>query len=282
MYGKWIYIPTTNDTQNALDEYTADLQLRLNHDQEFPNGPRQIKPGENYRMVDGRLQPSGPVSVMAIHALLVKVILEHNPNCEFYVEESYPLDLLYPNLSPHSLIFKLNREPLPALTTQVIDADHAFWAKQCQSMLGDWLTPETSVSNMCAFVESVYVQKDWSHFTGDTGFVTNDFAMKSFSKLRVSIASLYQWRLTSRTDAGDKARLRAETDYAFRQAFALCPTSPEAVFRYVNFLLSRNRLNDAILIVRTSRHLDPDNEQLNDLLLHLLDFREQQGKAAAH
>jgi hypothetical protein len=280
MYGSRIYVPTTNDLQNAFTEYTADAQHRLKHDRDFPNEPRQIKPGEAVREVDGRLQVSGQVAVMSINALIAKCIFDHNTNCGFYVEESFPLDWMYPYLLPHGLIFKLNREPLPALPTQAIDADHAFWAKQCQSMLGDWLKPETSASNVCAFVESVYVQKDWSHFTGDPEFVTNVFATRTFSKLRSSSGGLYQWRLASKTDAGDKARLRAETDYAFRQAFALCPTSPEAVFRYVNFLLSQNRLNDAILITYTARKMDPDNEQLNDLLLHLLDFREQQRKAA--
>jgi hypothetical protein len=54
------------------------------------------------------------------------------------------------------------------------------------------------------------------------------------------------------------------------------------VFRYVNFLLSQNRLNDAMLITRTGRKMNPDNEQLNDLLSHLVDFREQQRKSAAH
>ena len=28
-----------------------------------------------------------------------------------------------------------------------------------------------------------------------------------------------------------------ETDFAFKQSFAFCPYSPEAVYRYVNFLL---------------------------------------------
>ena len=149
MYGNRIYISTTNDLQNAFKDYMADAQLRLKHDRDFPKEPRQIKPGEDVHVVNGRLQVSGQVAVMMINALLVKVIFDHNSNCEFYVEESFPLDWMYPYLLPHGLIFKLNREPLPALTTQAIDADHAFWAKQCRSMLGDWLKPETRC-RMCA------------------------------------------------------------------------------------------------------------------------------------
>jgi tetratricopeptide (TPR) repeat protein len=275
MYGSRIYIPTTNDLQNAFADYKADVQRRLDHDRDFPNEPSQLKPGEDVHIVDGRIQVSGQVAVMMVNALLVKNIFDHNTNRDFYVEESFPLDWMYPYLSPNGLIFKLNREPLPVLTTKMMDTDHAFWTKQCSSMLGDWLKPETPVSNVCAFVESVYVRKDWSHFTGDPGFVTNDYAIKAFSKLRSSSGGLCQWRLASKTDAGDKARLRVETDYAYRQAFALCPVSPEAVFRYVNFLVNEQRFADAILIVRTARRVDPENEQFIDLLSQLLNVRKQ-------
>jgi hypothetical protein len=266
MYGRRIYIPTAEDSQKAFQDYTADAQRRMKLN--------QLKPGEDVQVTEGRVQVSGQVAVMEINGLLVKTIFERNPNCEFYVEESFPLDWMYSYLSPHGLIFKLNRAPLPALTAAMLDEDHAFWTKQCEAMIGNWLKPETSVSNVCAFVNAVYGAQDWSHFTGDTGYVTNIYATKMFSKLRSSSGGLYQWRL--KMYAGDLARLRAETDYAYRQAFALCPTSPEAVFRYVNFLLDQKRLNDAILIVRTARKLAPENEQYQGLLSQLLDYRKQQ------
>jgi len=43
-----------------------------------------------------------------------------------------------------------------------------------------------------------------------------------------------------------------EADFAFRQAWALCPDSPEAVNRYVDFLKTQNRIPDAILIAETA------------------------------
>ena len=282
MYGKWIVLPTTNQVQTALDDYTADLQRRVEHDREFPGEPRQVKPGENYRMVDGKLQPGGPVSVMAIHARLVKVILEHNPKREFYLEESYPMELLYPYLSPHGLIFKLNHEPLRQLTAAMLEADHAFWTKQCAAMLGDWLKPDTSVSNVCSFARAVYERKDYSHFKGDREFVTNEFAPKAFSKLRVSIAGLYQWRLMQHPDATVRARLETAANEAFQQAFALCPTSPEVLYRYVNFLLFQGRMDDAVMLASTAQELTPDNEQYKQLLKQLLNFQQQQNMKAAH
>lgn len=281
MYGRRMVLPTTNEMQAAQDDYSADLQRRVNHDKEFPTGPRQVKPGEDYRMVEGKLQPSGPVAVMAIHARLVKVILEHNPKREFYLEESYPLDSLYPYLSPHGLIFKLDHEPLPQLTGAVLDADHVFWAKQCSSMLGDWLKPETSVRSVCAFAKTVHGLKDYSHFTGDREFVTNEFATKAFSKLRASIAGLYQWRLMQRPGRTERERLAAAADEAFRQAFAMCPNSPEALYRYVNFLLFQGRTDDAVLLASTAQELTPDNEQYNQLLKQLLNYQQQQGMKGA-
>ena len=42
-----------------------------------------------------------------------------------------------------------------------------------------------------------------------------------------------------------------EADFALKQAFAFCPYSPEAVFRYVQLLMTTQRLDDAIIIATT-------------------------------
>ena len=60
-----------------------------------------------------------------------------------------------------------------------------------------------------------------------------------------------------------------ETDFAFKQAFAFCPYSPEAVFRYVNFLLQFNRLDDAMIVAETCLKLDPFNDQVKGLVNQL-------------
>jgi hypothetical protein len=49
--------------------------------------------------------------------------------------------------------------------------------------------------------------------------------------------------------------MNVAADFAFRQAFALCPYSPEAVFRYVNLLLSEGRTADAVLIAETAEKM---------------------------
>ena len=65
------------------------------------------------------------------------------------------------------------------------------------------------------------------------------------------------------------------TDFAFRQAFALCPYSPEVVFRYINFLLQYERVNDAILVVQAAEHCDPANEQLKNLAKQLEAYKKK-------
>ena len=54
--------------------------------------PGQIMPGEDVHVdPSGKMQVSGQVAVMMINGLLCKVIFDHNPNNEFYIEESFPL-----------------------------------------------------------------------------------------------------------------------------------------------------------------------------------------------
>jgi hypothetical protein len=49
-----------------------------------------------------------------------------------------------------------------------------------------------------------------------------------------------------------------ETDFAFRQAFVLCPGSPEAVFRYINLLVGQKRLDEATLVAETAVKLEEE------------------------
>ena len=106
---KEIHTPSLEDSQRAFEEYVTDAKRRLDHDQKFPNEPKQIRPGEDVREERGRIQVSGQVAVMAINGLLTKVIFDKNPNHEFFVEESFPLDWMYPYLTPSGVIMKINQ-----------------------------------------------------------------------------------------------------------------------------------------------------------------------------
>ena len=52
---------------SAFQNYMADAQKRLTHDQEFPEEPKQVQPGRGHpAMTDGRVQVSGQVAVMMV------------------------------------------------------------------------------------------------------------------------------------------------------------------------------------------------------------------------
>ena len=106
-------------------------------------------------------------------------------------------------------------------------------------------------------------------FTGDQSFTRNDAAQKAYSKLRSSIAGIYAWKYEHAGTVEEKVRIKKEADFAFRQALALCPYSPEAVFRYANFLKSESRPNDALLVAQTCQKLDRRNAQVIQLVEQL-------------
>src|SRR5262249_17282546 len=132
-----IYTPSPEDSQRCFNEYVADAQRRYEHDQRLPNEPRQIKPGEDVRVADNRLQVSGQTAVMGINGLLTKVIFDHNPRNEFFVEESFPLDWMYRYLTPYGVIMKINRQLLPELTEDILQRDHDFWKQFSKRLTGD-------------------------------------------------------------------------------------------------------------------------------------------------
>ena len=242
---KVLYIPTSEDSQKCFQDYLQDVSQRFQD--------HQLKPGENAKFEkNGHVQVSGQVAVMSINALLAKIIFDRNPGHEFYIEESFPLDWMYPHLEPHGLIMKIDRQPLAALPAKAVRQDHDYWQARVDGMIGEWLTEKTPVQTVADFVDKVYVRKDLGGFHGDPGFIQNDCAQKVFSKFRISLAGLYAWRMNHATDAADKERMAGEADFAFRQAWALCPSSPEATSRYVDFLKSRDRAADAGLVTAVS------------------------------
>ena len=240
MYGESLYIPTADDLQKCFQDYTEDAGRRAeNH---------QLKPGENVKTTGGRVQISGPVAVMEINGLLAKVIFDRNPDREFYLQESYPLDWMYPHLEPHGLIFKINRQPLAELSAETCQRDHDYWAQYLKPVIGDWLNDDTPVATVAAFAEKVFRQRDLSGFAGDPQFAQNEYSCKIFSALRGSLAGLYVWRLNEARTAGEKERMARAADFAFRQALALYPHSSETTNGYREFLKQQNRDSDAALV----------------------------------
>ncbi|MGH7941608.1 MAG: tetratricopeptide repeat protein, partial [Limisphaerales bacterium] len=277
---KEIYIPSPEDSQTCFNEYYADVQRRMQLN--------QLQPGEDVSVSpDGKMQVSGQVAVMMINGLLCKVIFDNNPSNEFYVEESFPLPWMYPYESPFGVIMKINRTPLPELTQNVFDRDHKFWSDYSERLCGNWITYDTTVQQIADFVQRTYIQNNYKGFTGERRFVRDEDAQKAFSKLRSSQAGVYAWRCSPQCPPEYREKtpelehaLERETDFAFKQAFAFCPYSPEAVFRYVQYLMQFNRLDDALVVARTCLKLDPYNESVLHLIDELESFKSSAGERA--
>jgi tetratricopeptide (TPR) repeat protein len=276
---KEISTPSPKDSEKAFSDYIAEAQRRLQHDMQAPNEPKQIKPGEDVRIVDNRVSVSGQVAVMAINGLLTKVIFDNNPTNEFYVEESFPLDWMFPHLTPYGIIMKINRQPVPEITDSMVKDDHEFWSQYSSRFIGNWITYDTPVKDVCQFAEKVYLRRDFSNFKGDPKFVRDDNAQKAFSKLRSAIGGIYFWRLSQAKTTVENQRMVKEADFAFKQSFAFCPYSPEAVYKYVNLLINVNRSQDAQDIVRTAIKFDPENLAMHSLLQNIEDIRKGQAQA---
>jgi tetratricopeptide (TPR) repeat protein len=273
---KEIYIPSNEDSARCFQEYYSDATQRALHDQNFPNEPKQVKQGEDVHLDNGKLSISGQTAVMSINGLLTKVIFDHNPGNEFYVEESFPLDWMYPYETPFGNIMKINRKPLEVMGEDIVKKDHEFWSKYSERMMGNWITYDTPIKQITDFAQRVYQDHDLTGFIGNRRFVRDEQAQKAFSKLRSSIAGIYDWRAfhPSGKDPAEQQRMLKEADFAYRQAFALCPYSPEAVFRYVMLLVRTQRIDDALLVARTCYEFDPKNGGVENLVHQLEDMKK--------
>lgn len=153
LYGDTIYIPSLEDSNEAFRKYVDDV-----------NSGR-IQAGADIKIEGGKVSVQGVGGVMTINGILAELIFEENKDRhDFYVEESYVIQWMYPYLTPHGIILKLNRDPLPGLDPELVKNDHAFWGWYTQ-----WLL-------------------DQSKFRRDI------CARKSFSKLRSAIAGIYDYR----------------------------------------------------------------------------------------
>jgi hypothetical protein len=229
LYGDRFATLTPADSDRAFAEYMADAQKRLEHDQQFPNEPKQLRPGEDIRMVDGKAQASGQVAVMSINERLLQMILEKNPDFSFALEESFPFTSMFADASPLGPIMELRvQDEQNALTPERAAQTINYWRETTQQLLAD---PDALAS---------------------------EAVRKSYSKLLSSQAGL----LVERSHP-------AEAEQLLRLANEVCPYSPEAVFRYVNFLVERDRIGEALPVAQNAVHAEPNNQQFHDLLAEL-------------
>ena len=153
IYGDSIWIPKKEDSMQAFQQYMNEV-LSGKHG---TNGVIMT--------ADGRVQVSGVLGVMELNGILCRMIFDHNKDShEFFVEESYIIDWMYPYLEPCGLIMKLNTRELDRLDDNTVQRDQKFWRE--------------------------YVVRLQRH----PRFGENPEAQKAFAKQRCAIASIYVFR----------------------------------------------------------------------------------------
>jgi hypothetical protein len=136
-YGDRLALPSPQDTRSAVADYVADYQQRLAHDQQSPDEPKQVLPGERVGNSDN-FGNWTDTSIMAVNERIFQMILRANPDMPFGLEESYPLKSTYAGASTLGPIMELraqdNQNPLTADTA---GQSLAYWQDLAQQLLSD-------------------------------------------------------------------------------------------------------------------------------------------------
>lgn len=136
-YGDRMNLPSAEQAQAARADYAVDYQKRLAHDQQFPDEPKQILPGERA----GGPQDFGDwsqTSIMFVNERIMQSILQANPDLSFGLEESFPLKSTYADAGTLGSIFELRgQQDQNPLTADTASQSIAFWQNTTQQLLAD-------------------------------------------------------------------------------------------------------------------------------------------------
>jgi tetratricopeptide (TPR) repeat protein len=127
LYGDRLKLPTPADEDRALQEYTADLQRRMAHDRDLPGEPKQVLPGEELKIVDGKPQVSGQGAVMGINERLLQQVMDQNPDLHFALEESFPLKSTYGDATLLGPVMELRAGNNDALSAEKAANSVSYW-----------------------------------------------------------------------------------------------------------------------------------------------------------
>ena len=226
LYGDQMATLASEESQRAFQDYIADATKRMQHDEQYPDEPKQLRPGEDVHMTDGRVQVSGQVAVMGINELLLQALMQKNPNTAFALQESFPLKSTYAGATTLGPIMELgNQDPQAALTPERATQSLDYWRTTTEQLLAD---PEA---------------------------LQGSDPRSAYAKLLLAQANLFLDRNYS-----------GQAEEALRLATQLAPASPEAVFNYAGLLAKENRFAEASQLVQAALNLAPANQQFQNLL----------------
>lgn len=221
LYGDRFAALTEDDSQRAFSEYVTDAQRRLEHDLQFPDEPKQLRFGEDVKMVDGRVQVGGQIAVMSINENLLQALMAKNPDLDFAMQESSPLRGTYADALPLGPLMELGaRDEQIAFTPEHAAQSLDYWRNRAQQAFSD---PEA---------------------------MNSDYALKSYSHDTVSAANLLAAH-----------NFTAEAEEAYRLASQLWPSNPESVGGLADILVRSGRVTEARQLIGSFDQSYPDQQK---------------------
>lgn len=223
LYGDRLATPTQEDSKRLFEEYTADARKRLEHDQQFPNEPKQILPDENVSIVVGKVQVTGQAAVIAMNEKLFQLFMEKNPDASFAIEQSFPFKSTYADATPLGPIMELRvQDEQNALTHERAALSVAYWRSTAEQLSSDadgtdLLLPRLAYAKMASEQAALLLERGYS----------------------------------------------AEAEQTLRLANEIGPGSPEAIFRLLNLLIGQGRISDALAAAEGAQRGIPSMERLN-------------------
>src|SRR5262245_19123190 len=196
---------TQDESKRAFEAYVNDAQKRLEHDQQFPDEPKQILPGEDIQVVDGKVVVKGQVAVMAINGRLLQMLMQKNPDMSFAIEQSYPFRDTYADALPLGPLMELNAR----------NDQNTFTAERAIESLDYWRNAAQQIFSDVEAASSEYVLKSYSH---DASAAANLLAAHNFD---------------------------SQAEETYRLATQLWPGNPECVGGLANLLSATGREAEA-------------------------------------
>ena len=156
LYGDKLNALTMDDSQKAFQEYMNGAQARMKSG--------ELRPGEDVKVVENRVQVSGQVAVMTINELLLNRLMEKNPELNFALEESFSLKSTYEGAVPLGPILELHASKEPPSQPQIAAAVDQ-WRGMAQNVSGD--APDSEVRKTYS-----HMAQAQGNFFADRGFTT--------------------------------------------------------------------------------------------------------------
>lgn len=172
-YGDRMKTLTDEDSKKIFDEYVADARQRYDHDQGSPDEPKQVKPNEIIKIVNGKTEVSGQVAVMAINEKLFQKMMEKNPDLSFAIEQSFPFKSTYANAAIAGPIMEVNApEGGNALNTESAANAVDYWRKTSADIFSSdvaqdqWV--QRSYSKLAANQADLLASRNFTHEAEET------------------------------------------------------------------------------------------------------------------